>query len=316
MMFYCNVSKMFFILNFFNSFTSNRNWLLRRIYFLCAHIQRRFFSLPWWKTECKCLKPLLRGSFLTAGLHCQQSKCIFQQISNSYTLGSVQASDPSLQSTGTLSQSLLTFNPQSILDSVQLLLTWSGPWPGPLLRSGTVDAYLEELGKMATAFHVSEIQLLTVKNGQTSTQEKCVLEIFPADFLMIFGRSLMLISASPTSCRAEIQIPGCRDAIWLSQIRGNLKINLPCQPIISRKKAHRPALLKWLLSLGCFLQFNQFIHNNPLQVTSLSYLGTDGEFVLDRVLTVALPRARHSLVLCQDFIWLWQGSGYTNLKRS
>lgn len=31
------------------------------------------------------------------------------------------------------------------------------------------------------------------------------------------------------------------------------------------------------------------------------------EFVLDGVLTVALPKARHSWVLCQDFIWLWQG---------
>lgn len=71
-----------------------------------------------------------------------------------------------------------------------------------------------------------------------------------------------------------------------------------------------------VLSLRGILHFNQFINNNPVQVTSFSYLGSNREFVLDRVLTVALPKARHSLGLCQDFIWPWQGSGYTNLKHS
>lgn len=71
-----------------------------------------------------------------------------------------------------------------------------------------------------------------------------------------------------------------------------------------------------VLSLKGILQFNRFINKNPVQVTSFSYLGTNREFVLDKVLTVALLKARHSLVLCQDFIWLWQGSGYTNLKYS
>lgn len=61
---------------------------------------------------------------------------------------------------------------------MQLLLTWSGPRPSPLLRSWTAGTYLEELGKMATAFPVREIQLLTIKIVQTSIQEKRVLELF------------------------------------------------------------------------------------------------------------------------------------------
>lgn len=73
-----------------------------------------------------------------------------------------------------------------------------------------------------------------------------------------------------------------------------------------------------MLSLRGTPHLNRFINNNPdpVQVTSFSYLGTQGEFFLDRVLTVALPKARHSLVLCQDFIWQWQGSGYTDLTHS
>ena len=110
-----------------------------------------------------------------------------------------------------------------------------------------------------------------------------------------------------------------RDDILLSQIRDDPKINFPCQPIISRKKAHKSMALKLnMLSLRGTPHLNQFINNNPdpVQVTSFSYLGTQGEFFLDRVLTVALPKARHSLVLCQDFIWQWQGSGYTDLTHS
>lgn len=73
-----------------------------------------------------------------------------------------------------------------------------------------------------------------------------------------------------------------------------------------------------MLSLRGTPHLNRFINNNPdpVQVTSFSYLGTQGEFFLDRVLTVALPKVRRSLVLCQDFIWQWQGSGYTDLKHS
>lgn len=110
-----------------------------------------------------------------------------------------------------------------------------------------------------------------------------------------------------------------RDDALLFQIRGDPKINLPCQPIISRKKAHKSMVLKPnMLSLRGTPHLNRFINNNPdpVRVTSFSYLGTRGEFFLDRVLTVALPKVRHSLVLCQDFIWQWQGSGYTDLKHS
>lgn len=71
-----------------------------------------------------------------------------------------------------------------------------------------------------------------------------------------------------------------------------------------------------MLSLRNIPHFNRFINNNPVQVTSFHYLGTHIAFVLDRVLTVALPKARHALVFCQDFIWLWQESGYTSLQRS
>ena len=110
-----------------------------------------------------------------------------------------------------------------------------------------------------------------------------------------------------------------RDDILLSQIRDDPKINFPCQPIISRKKAHKSMVLKLnMLSLRGTPHLNRFINNNPdpVQVTLFSYLGTQGEFFLDRVLTVALPKARHSLVLCQDFIGQWQGSGYTDLTHS
>lgn len=87
--------------------------------------------------------------------------------------------------------------------------------------------------------------------------------------------------------------------------------------ILSRKKAHISTVLKLsALSLRGSPHFNRFMNSNPGQVTSFGYLGTNVAFVLDGVLTVALPKARHSLVLCQDFTWLWQGPGYTNLKHS
>lgn len=143
---------------------------------------------------------------------------------------------------------------------------------------------------------------------------------FLACFLVTLWASQMPIpmSSVPTqSQKTGILIH--RDDVLLSQIRGDPKINLPCQPIISRKKAHKSTVLKPnMLSLRGTPHLNRFINNNPdpVQVTSFSYLGTQGEFFLDRVLTVALPKVRRSLVLCQDFIWQWQGSGYTDLKHS
>ena len=137
---------------------------------------------------------------------------------------------------------------------------------------------------------------------------------FLACFLVTLWASQMPIpmSSVPTqSQKTGILIH--RDDVLLSQIRGDPKINLPCQPIISRKKAHKSTVLKPnMLSLRGTPHLNRFINNNPdpVQVTSFIYLGTQGEFFLDRVLTVALPKVRRSLVLCQDFIC------YTDLKHS
>lgn len=97
--FHSNLPRMALFLNFFSSFPSNRSWLWGKVYSY-RHIHRRFLSPPWWKTECKCWRLLIRGSLATPDLHCQQIKCIFQQISNSYTSGSMQASDIAILSTG------------------------------------------------------------------------------------------------------------------------------------------------------------------------------------------------------------------------
>lgn len=126
-----NFSQISPFLNVFSSFTSIRSGLWGRSCFSCIHIHRWFCSLPWWKTEYKCLRPLGRGSCPRPGSPCQHTKWVFQQIPNSYTLGSMQASEAAI-----LSQTTATLRPQSRLGYVPLLLTWSGPGLDAYLGSG------------------------------------------------------------------------------------------------------------------------------------------------------------------------------------
>ena len=122
-----------------------------------------------------------------------------------------------------------------------------------------------------------------VKTGQTSTLEGYILEsflssLFPNDPLGVLDTNPN-IPVPTQSKKTEILVD--RDDILLPQIRGDPKINVPCQPIIFRKKAHKSMVLKLnMLSLRGIPHLNGFINNDPVQVTSFSYLGTDGEFFL------------------------------------
>lgn len=106
---------------------------------------------------------------------------------------------------------------------------------------------------------------------------------FLACFLVTLWASQMPIPMSSVPTQSQkTGILVHRDDVLLSQIRGDPKINLPCQPIISRKKAHKSTVLKPnMLSLRGTPHLNRFINNNldPVQVTSFSYLGTQGVFL-------------------------------------
>lgn len=143
-------------LNFSNSFINNRSSCLwGRIHFSYVEDSFHFHD----GKQCKCLRPLIRGSLLTAGLHCQQSKCIFQ-----------------MQLFHLLEYSLNHHYTQSLEQTRLCAIAADLEWTRYrlLLMTWTVDAHLEQLWKMATTLYVSGASLLTVnKKVSKGTRGTC-----------------------------------------------------------------------------------------------------------------------------------------------